>query len=87
MHRTYIIDRTDLIIQIPETAFSITRSDKESFAKELLLAAAMKWYEMGKISSGKAANLVGMNRVDFLYRLKEYNISTFQYTAEEILEE
>jgi predicted HTH domain antitoxin len=78
---------TDLILRIPETAFSITRSDKESFGKELILAAAMKWFEMGKISSGKAADLAGLARVDFLYNLKEFNISPFQYTAEEVIEE
>ncbi len=78
---------TDLVLRIPETAFSITRSDKESFGKELILAAAMKWFEMGKISSGKASDLAGLARVDFLYKLKEFNISPFQYTADEVLEE
>jgi predicted HTH domain antitoxin len=78
---------TELILQLPESAFSITRSDKETFGKELILAAAMKWFEMGKISSGKAALLVGIARVDFLCKLKEFQISPFQYTAEEVLEE
>ncbi|MCP4379556.1 MAG: UPF0175 family protein [bacterium] len=44
-------------------------------------------YELGKISSGKAAKLAGRERVAFLLKLGQYQISLFQVSMEEILEE
>ena len=57
---------------------------KEEFAKELKMLAAVKLYELGKISSGKAAALVGTDRVSFLLGLGRYRVSVFNYTPEEL---
>jgi predicted HTH domain antitoxin len=57
---------------------------KEEFAKELKMLAAVKLYELGKISSGKAAALAGTDRVSFLLGLERYRVSVFNYTPEEL---
>jgi predicted HTH domain antitoxin len=57
---------------------------KEEFAKELKMLAAVKLYELGKISSGKAAVLAGTDRVSFLLGLSNYRVSVFNYTPEEL---
>ena len=57
---------------------------KEEFAKELKMLAAVKLYELGKISSGKAAALAGTDRVSFLLGLGHYRVSVFNYTPEEL---
>ena len=44
-----------LKIDIPEGAFSALRMDPDGLAKELRLAAAVKWFEIGIISQEKAA--------------------------------
>lgn len=44
-------------------------------------------YELGKISSGKAAKLAGINKVDFSMRMEHYKISPSQVELKEILEE
>jgi predicted HTH domain antitoxin len=60
------------------------RETKEEFARDLLMLAAVKLYELGKISSGKAAALAGTDRVSFLLGLGRYRVSVFNYTPEEL---
>lgn len=76
-----------LKLDMPEGAFSALRKDPNEFTKELRLAAAVKWYEMGIISQEKAAEIAGLSRVEFIFSLSRFNVSPFQYTAEEIAEE
>ena len=51
-----------LKIDMPEAAFSALRQDPDGFARELRLAAAVKWYELGMISQGRAAEIAGLSR-------------------------
>ena len=51
---------------------------------ELRIAAAMKLYELRRLSSGAAAQLAGLTRTEFLQRLGEYCIATFDLTDEEL---
>ncbi len=76
-----------LMIDMPEGAFASLRKDPESFARELRLAAAVKWYEIGEVSQGRAAEIAGVSRQELLAALGRYRVSPFQYTPEEVLEE
>ena len=49
------------------------------------LAAAVKWYETGRISQDKAAEIAGMSRAEFIRALSAFSVSPFQETADEIL--
>ena len=60
------------------------RETKEEFAGELKMLAAVKLYELRKISSAKAAALAGVDRVSFLLSLGRYRVSVFNYTPEEL---
>ena len=51
------------------------------------MAAAMKLYELERLSSGAAARLAGVPRVVFLSKLAEYEIDTFRQTEEELSHE
>jgi predicted HTH domain antitoxin len=51
------------------------------------LAAAIKWYEMGRLSQAKAAEVAGISRSEFLTALARYGVSPFQYDADEIVAE
>lgn len=73
-----------VIVDIPDEAFSILRSSPEMFARELRLAAAVKWYEIGKISQGKAATLAGVSRQEFIDSLSDFGVSPLQATPEEL---
>jgi predicted HTH domain antitoxin len=69
----------DVLLSLKET--------KEEFEEEARYLLALKLYELGKISSGKAAKIAGLSRVAFLLRLGRYRVSPFQVGLEEILEE
>ena len=55
--------------------------------RSLLLAAAVKLYELGELSSGAAAGLAGLPRVVFLARLADFGVDTFRLTETDLLRE
>ena len=56
-------------IQLPETVFSALRKNPKEFVEEMRIAAAVKWYELGEISQGKAAEIAGLTRAEFINAL------------------
>ena len=67
-----------VVIQIPEAILLAEKTDVESFARELQVLAAVKLYELGRLSSGHAAELAGMGRVEFLLNLPRYKVFPFE---------
>jgi len=66
-----------------ELLFSMKES-KEEFENEAKILLVGKLFEMKKISSGMAAKLLGMNRVQFLFSLKKHSIPLFDLSEEEL---
>jgi predicted HTH domain antitoxin len=64
-----------LTIEYPEEILISLKETKDDFSRELKVAAAVKLYELGRLSSGKAAKLAGMHRISFLKTLGKYQIS------------
>jgi len=52
--------------------------------KEISIMLAAKLYDLGKMSLGQAANLVGLNKEEFMNELGKYNVSVFGETLEEL---
>ena len=71
-------------IDLPEDLLPILRTTPEDFVRQLRLAAAVKWYEMGKVSQGKGAELAGMSRQEFIDTLASFGVSPIQMTPEQL---
>jgi len=67
-----------------EQAIHMTREELEHLIR---LMAALKMFELGKVSSGKAAELAGMSRIEFLETCSRYRVSLFNCPPEEAEEE
>jgi predicted HTH domain antitoxin len=77
----------ELTLAIPDEAVAALAESPEEAGAELRMLAAVKLFELKKLSSGAAARLAGVSRVDFLSRIRAYGIATFQQTEEELLDE
>jgi len=71
-------------IEIPEEVLISLKQTPATLSRELPLLAAIKLFELGKLSSGRAAQLAGISRVEFLTLLGRYQVSSFQLTPEEL---
>jgi predicted HTH domain antitoxin len=72
---------------LPEDFGLAVRLTDSELDHHLRLMAALKMFELGQISSGKAAQLAGISRVDFLQTCGRYRISIFNYPPEELEKE
>jgi len=65
-------------LEIPEKVLLAEKTDAKTFATELKILAAVKLYELGRLSSGRAAELAGLSRLEFLLSLKRYRVFPFE---------
>ena len=69
-----------IAVDVPESVLLAESTDERAFAQELRMLASVKLYELGRLSSGRAAELAGMSRVEFLLALERYQV--FPLSAE-----
>lgn len=65
-----------IVLQLPDTV--------EIDNSELLMLLAAKLYEKGRLSLGQAAALAGLRKRTFAELLGKYDVSIFNYPAEEL---
>ena len=74
-----------LTIEYPDNLPDILQESAEQFEQEAKMAMVVKLFEMGRISSGAAAKMVGMGRAAFLLQLERYGVSTMNIDEDELL--
>ena len=73
-----------IVMDIPEESVMALKVPLEKVGPTLRMAAAVKLYEIGRLSSGAAAHLAGVPRVVFLSRLSEFGVDTFRLTEDQL---
>jgi predicted HTH domain antitoxin len=75
-------------IEYPDELRVSLKYKRDEFADEIKKISVIKLYELGKISSGMAAKVLDISRVDFIELLGKYKVSIFPYEdKEELLED
>lgn len=70
---------TTMLLHVPDVL------EKEH--DETVRFIAAKLYEAGKLSLGQAAEMCDMNKWDFPAVLAQFDVTYFQYTGEDLLNE
>jgi predicted HTH domain antitoxin len=74
-------------LELPEDLFSALRRSPQEFMDELRLAAAIHWYERGKISQERAAQVAGLDRTDFLQALAREQADAYVVSFDDLKQE
>lgn len=76
-----------VILDIPDETLLALKVPVTEIGETLRMVAAVKLFELGRLSSGAAARLAGVPRVVFLSRLADYRVDTFRLTEDQLLKE
>ncbi len=78
---------TRLQVALPDNAFTTLRQAPHELERELPLAAAIHWYQQGRISMEKAAELATLSRPEFLAELARRKVDVFVVDFEDLRQE
>jgi predicted HTH domain antitoxin len=74
-------------VELPESTFKALNLKKVDAARELLLAALIHWYQLGKVSGGRAAEILGVNKMDFYKELAARKIDVLAVDVDQLKRE
>jgi len=76
-----------ILVEVPANLPDAIQCTPQQFIQEAKLAMGVKLFEMKRLSSGMAASLVGMDRVQFLGELHRYGIAMIDIEDDELAQD
>jgi predicted HTH domain antitoxin len=76
-----------ITIELPDETLLALRIPADEVGDALRMAAAAKFYELGRLSSGAAATLAGVPRIAFLAKLADYGVDSFDFAEDQFAKE
>ncbi|HEV8293591.1 MAG TPA: UPF0175 family protein [Tepidisphaeraceae bacterium] len=76
-----------ITVDFPDISLDEVARSPQGLANEVRLAAAMHWYSRGRISQGKAAEIAGLNRADFIDELNRRKVEVVQVNLKDLKDE
>jgi predicted HTH domain antitoxin len=73
-----------IVVEYPDSIPAAVNQSKEAFEAEARRAMAVKLYELGRLSSGQAAQLAGIGRVEFLLTCIQMGVPSVEWDEDEI---
>lgn len=77
---------TRYAVEYDDAILAALATTPEAFEDEARFLLGAKLYELGRLSSGQAARLARMRRVEFLLGLKKVGVSALNVTDQELEE-
>lgn len=74
-------------VNLPDSVFGTLRRTPNEVAQEMAIASAIHWYQQGQISMGRAAEVAGMDRPQFLAELARRKVDVFVVEEEDLARE
>ena len=75
---------TQVGLELPDAVYSLLQCAPGTLDQELRLAAAIQWYQQGRISQEWAARIAGMDRTDFILTLSRMGKDSFQVDFDDL---
>jgi predicted HTH domain antitoxin len=75
---------SEVRFNLPDGTAAAFGVSPDALAETVRLAAAIKMYELGRLSAGAAAALAGIPVPVLLSRLAEFNVDAFRLAADEV---
>jgi predicted HTH domain antitoxin len=76
-----------LVVEVPGNLPDAAQCTPQQFVHEAKLAMAIKLFELKRLSSGMAAQLIGMSRIEFLGELHRYGVPIIDLDQNELAQD
>lgn len=76
----------NISLPVKENILLSLKESKLEFANDILYLSALSFYKKKKLSLGKASELAGLDKIDFIKKIQDDGEAVFDYSEDEINE-